>query len=247
MHNRLWANDPDCLLVRTDRTKMTLDEVRTLAGVIGLSGGMVLSSDDLERVPPERAELISMLLPPLPVAATPVDLMERDMPERFEVHIDRDFDPLHVVGLFNFQDVTHDLVLPLPEGRWHVFELWEERYLGARDGAVTFTLVAPHASRIVSLRRVRGEPCVVGSTAHVGMGAVDMTAQTWDAATSTLRIDVSPTGRAARRLWVATTGLRLRGVEADGASLPFNLLEGAADVRLDVHRATSLRFRFSSN
>ena len=51
MHGRLWANDPDCLLVRTDRTKLTLDETRTLASAIGLSGGMMLSSDDLDKVP----------------------------------------------------------------------------------------------------------------------------------------------------------------------------------------------------
>ena len=120
--------------MRTDRTKLTLDETRTLASAIGLSGGMMLSSDDLEKVPPERLELISMLLPPLPRSADPVDLMERDMPERYEIAFEREFDPLRVVGLFNFADETRDLVLPLPPGRWHAFELWEERYRGVVEG-----------------------------------------------------------------------------------------------------------------
>src|SRR5207244_5542774 len=124
MHGRLWLNDPDCLLVRSDRTSLTPDEVRTLATVIGLSGGMMLCSDDLERVAPERLRLISMLLPTLPRPATPADLMERDMPERFELAFDRPGDPLRVAALFNFEDEARDLTLPLPPGAWHGFELW---------------------------------------------------------------------------------------------------------------------------
>ena len=169
MHGRLWANDPDCLLVRADRTKLTLDETRTLAAVIGLSGGMMLSSDDLDAVPPERLDLISMLLPVLPSSAVPLDLMDRDMPERYEIAFDRAYDPLRVVGLFNFADEARDLALELPAGQWHVFELWEERYRGVCEGSVSFDLVSPHASRVVAFRPADDRPRVVGATAHIGV------------------------------------------------------------------------------
>jgi alpha-galactosidase len=47
MHRRLWLNDPDCLMLRTDQTAMTPDAVETWARAVGVSGGMALVSDDL--------------------------------------------------------------------------------------------------------------------------------------------------------------------------------------------------------
>jgi alpha-galactosidase len=47
MHRRLWLNDPDCLMLRTDQTAMTPDAVETWARAVAVSGGMALVSDDL--------------------------------------------------------------------------------------------------------------------------------------------------------------------------------------------------------
>jgi alpha-galactosidase len=240
MHGRLWVNDPDCLLVRTDLTKLTLDEVRTLATAIGLSGGMMLSSDDLERVPPERVEIISMLLPVLPRSATPVDLMERDMPERHELaEGDR-----RVVGLFNFDDDAKDVVLPLADGRWHVFELWEERYRGVAETAVEFALTAPHASRVVALRRDTGAPCVVGTTAHIGMGWLDITYEAYDAESRTLRLAVAPAGRRARRVYVATGGLAVRGATIDGRAAEVRTEGGGCSVGMEIDAPCEVTITF---
>jgi alpha-galactosidase len=46
-HRRLWLNDPDCLLLRTEDTRLTTTQIETWARVVGASGGMVLVSDDL--------------------------------------------------------------------------------------------------------------------------------------------------------------------------------------------------------
>ncbi|MDP9236203.1 MAG: alpha-galactosidase [Chloroflexota bacterium] len=245
MHGRMWANDPDCLLVRTDRTKLTLDETRTLASVIGLSAGMMLSSDDLANVPPERLDLISMLLPVLPVAATPVDLMEQDMPERLELAIDREWDPVRLVGLFNFADVARDLRLPLPPGRWHAFELWEERYRGVVEGQMEFALVAPHACRIVALRPGVDAPQVVGTTAHIGVGALDITHQDFDPASGLLRVGLAPAGRRIRRLYIE--GGRRAAVDArlDAVEIPLSANGGPCVVEATVDAAATLEVRFA--
>ena len=58
MHRRLWQNDPDCLMVRTDDTGLAPDEAATLAGVIATSGGMVMVSDDVASLPPEACERV---------------------------------------------------------------------------------------------------------------------------------------------------------------------------------------------
>jgi alpha-galactosidase len=47
MHRRLWLNDPDCLMLRTDETAMTPAAVETWARAVAVSGGMALVSDDL--------------------------------------------------------------------------------------------------------------------------------------------------------------------------------------------------------
>jgi alpha-galactosidase len=245
MHGRLWANDPDCLLVRTDRTKLTLDETRTLASAIGLSGGMMLSSDDLDKVPSGRLDLISMLLPPLPRSAAPVDLMERDMPERYEIAFDREFDPLRVVGLFNFDDEARDLTLELPAGRWHAFELWEERYLGVAEGAMTFEVVSPHGCRVVALRPAGGDaPRVVGSTAHIGVGALDITSQTYDAVSATLSAGLAPAGRRVRRVHFATDGRAALAATLDGVTAVIGGSGAAPFVELCVDAPAMLEVRF---
>jgi alpha-galactosidase len=47
MHRRLWLNDPDCLMLRTDQTDLTPTQLRTWARTVGVSGGLALVSDDL--------------------------------------------------------------------------------------------------------------------------------------------------------------------------------------------------------
>jgi len=241
MHGRLWANDPDCLLVRTDRTKLTLDETRSLASVIGLSAGMMLSSDDLDKVPPDRLDIISMLLPALPRSARPLDLIERDMPECYESLFEREFDPVRLYGLFNFDDEAKDLRLTLPDGRWHAFELWEERYLGSREGAIAFPLMSPHACRVVALRPDRGEPQVVGSTAHIGMGVLDITAQRWDAGSSQLTLTLAPAGRRRRAVLLSTAGRQGAEVRAAGdAHVLLTRNDDHLRIEADVDAALSL-------
>ncbi len=47
MHRRLWLNDPDCVMLRAEQTDLSTDAARTWAQAVGVSGGMVLVSDDL--------------------------------------------------------------------------------------------------------------------------------------------------------------------------------------------------------
>lgn len=241
MDRRLWSNDPDCVLVRTDRTKLTLEETRTLASVIGLSGGMMLVSDDLDQLPPDRLGLLSMLVPVLPRAAVPEDLMERDMPERLVYCYERDGEPRMTVALCNFGDVTKDLAYPLPPGRWHLFELWSERYLGAREGAVEFALVEPHGCRVVALRPDTGAPCVVGTNAHIGVGAIDISRETF--AAGALTVAVATAGKPRRGVWVA--GGEVASATLDGNAVEVIASGGGWVVDVDASEAAELVVRFS--
>ena len=70
---RWWVNDPDCLLVRDTDTALNLAETRFLATSIALSGGMVVASDDLPKLPDDRRALAAALFPPAGIAARPLD------------------------------------------------------------------------------------------------------------------------------------------------------------------------------
>ena len=58
MHRRLWLNDPDCLMLRTEHTQLDADQVRAWALAVGVSGGMALVSDDLALLGAEARALL---------------------------------------------------------------------------------------------------------------------------------------------------------------------------------------------
>jgi alpha-galactosidase len=82
MHRRWWVNDPDCLMARAHDSQLTLAEVQAWAGVVALSGGMTLVSDDLSTLEPDRLELVGRLFPPLGEAAQALPPYVDDMPSR---------------------------------------------------------------------------------------------------------------------------------------------------------------------
>jgi alpha-galactosidase len=59
----LWQIDPDCVLLRQRHHNLTDHEVRSLALYAGMSGGVMMTSDDLGELTPERLRLWKMILP----------------------------------------------------------------------------------------------------------------------------------------------------------------------------------------
>jgi alpha-galactosidase len=58
MHRRLWSNDPDCIMLRTDDTHLDAAAARAWAETVACSGGLVLASDDLTRLGREARALL---------------------------------------------------------------------------------------------------------------------------------------------------------------------------------------------
>ena len=58
----LWQADPDCILLRDRFHDLTDDQVRSLALFAGLAGGVLMTSDKLDELSPERAALFAALL-----------------------------------------------------------------------------------------------------------------------------------------------------------------------------------------
>jgi len=57
-----WQADPDCILLRSRFHDLTDGEVRSLACFAGLSGGLLMTSDQLDEVSDERRQLLARLI-----------------------------------------------------------------------------------------------------------------------------------------------------------------------------------------
>ncbi len=58
----LWQADPDCVLLRDRFHALTDTQIASLARFAAASGGVLMTSDTLSALPPERAELFAQLL-----------------------------------------------------------------------------------------------------------------------------------------------------------------------------------------
>jgi alpha-galactosidase len=58
----LWQADPDCILLRNQFHRLTDDEVTGLARFAGLTGGVLMTSDKLDALTADRADLFELLL-----------------------------------------------------------------------------------------------------------------------------------------------------------------------------------------
>ena len=99
MNKRLWVNDPDCLMLREHRTKLTRHERTSHVNAVLISGGSLFFSDNFEELPPRIIDRIPTILA---VAAKcyrgetiPLDYMEKEIPEMI-------YNTSGYIGLFNF-------------------------------------------------------------------------------------------------------------------------------------------------
>ena len=194
-HGRLWANDPDCLLVRQRGSDMdlVLNEVRTLAALAALLGGLTLDSDHLPAVRPGRLKYLRQALPPTGVSAHPLDLFENEMPRLLVLPIERDWGRWWVAGVINWDDRTTETTvrltdLGLPPGRYHVYHYWRRRYLGVTGDAVTIRRHQPHETAVLLFKPVSDRPDLLTTTFHVCQGAVEVAHCEWRIANGELRM-----------------------------------------------------------
>ncbi len=208
-HNRLWLNDPDCLLVRQrgPDLDLVLNEMRTLTAVIALLGGLTLNSDNLALIRPGRLKYLWQALPPTGVSARPLDLFEHEMPRLLLLPVERDWGRWWVAGVINWEDHTVETTvrlsdLGLPAGRYHVFHYWRRRYLGITDDGVLLRRHQPHETAVLLFKPVSDRPDLLTTTFHVCQGAVEVADCCWDEAHGLLRIALEKAGRQFGEVWL---------------------------------------------
>jgi alpha-galactosidase len=136
-NGRLWWNDPDAIVLASDLTEA---ECQFHATVIYASGGMVLSGDDLTKLPPARAGMLKKLLPPTGVAAAFEDSSLRTGSVTLS--------DARMVCLFNWEDGSEARSVRVPAGT--VTDFWTGESLTPRDGALGI-MMPPRSARLLRI------------------------------------------------------------------------------------------------
>ncbi|HEU0168014.1 MAG TPA: glycoside hydrolase family 36 protein, partial [Chloroflexota bacterium] len=213
MHRRWWVNDPDCLMARAHDSQLTLAEVQAWAGVVALSGGMTLVSDDLSTLEPDRLELVGRLFPPLGEAAQALPPYVDDMPSRLKLGVERPWGRWWLLGLGNWSESRVEAAFDpaewdLPPASYHVVDLWASAHFGPAT-QLALPPLEPHAMHLLAVRPDLSRPRVLGTTGHILADAVDVAAEAWDGAHLRVRVtDAARHRRGDLLVYVPREGVR---------------------------------------
>lgn len=197
LHRRWWINDPDCLLLRPE-IELTLDELQTQASVVALSGGMLLLSDHLPDLPPERLRIAQCLLPIIGQRPRVLDWLDAHTPSRLRLDLQNTSGRWHLLALINWEDHPRQAVLDVGEYRldenldYYVREFWRGASGITRSGRFNLGSLPAHATALLAVRPVQpNQPQYLGSDLHISQG---LEVSNWDNSPSGLRFRIERPG-----------------------------------------------------
>ncbi len=179
-NHRVWHNDPDCLMLRSP---LTLQQARSFASWVAVTGSLNLVSEWLPGLPDDRIECIRRSMPNVGFAATPLDVFEHSPARLWELKRGN----RHVVALFNY-DATKPQNFSVPVSRLgypssettvYALDFWTQKVLIARGGELSVTL-PPCGNNVLSLRQTTNHPQLLGTSRHITQQFVDLQSESFD-------------------------------------------------------------------
>ena len=245
-HGKFWWNDPDPGMPGDENLPETIEEGRCRLLYSALTGSFVTIGQKIPMVDPGRLRLIKMSLPPMGIAARPMDLFEAECPSIFDWRLETAWDAWHVVTLINWEMKDRKFNLTLSDfgitGTLWAYELWTDTYLGEVSDRASFTL-PPRASRVYALRPKRQHPWFLATDLHVGMGYHELSQVHWDPSEGVLSAKVDRpsdlTGKVVVTIpegWKLNPATSLPQVGEHVARVPLEFTKGAANLALRFER-----------
>jgi len=233
LNGRIWHNDPDPIYVRASNP---LPYARWMCSWLTVAGAMHTSSEQYDKLPAERLDLLKRCLPGHSLPARPVDLFETNQPRIWLVQNDR----MGLIGLFNWsqkepEEIVYDMDrLGLDKSTSYVaFDYWENTFAGTIKGTLKQS-IAGGICRILAVKPEADHPQLVSTSRHITQGLIDVLGEKWNGKTLSgtsrvvgndpyeLRIALPATGR-----WKAVKAV------ADGAEAKIGEA-GKAGVRVTL-------------
>jgi len=185
LNGRVWYNDPDPVYVRKSNP---IEKARWMCSWLAVSGGMHTSSEQYDKLEPERLDLLKRCLPGHDCIARPVDYLETSRPQIWLAQNDR----MYVIGLFNWSErneaaIEYDMGrLGLDKAKKYVgFDYWANKFVEPFSG--TFKQTLPGGTcRIIAVKPLADHPVLVSTSHHITQGLIDVVDEKWDAGSKTL-------------------------------------------------------------
>ena len=201
----IWYSDPDCIVLRGKPTRadagffrgryrvrnkefLTLEEARTCATLLSLSGMQYLSGDDLLNLEKDRLNIIKKTIPTLPIF--PIDLFSRSRykkyyPEIVDLKISAPSGVYDVIAVTNWENIrsTRNILinkeLALEEdASYLVFDNWKEHYVGTFKS--NFQIELPeHGTGVFTIRRQETHPQLLATNRHIS-GTISIKKNVWN-------------------------------------------------------------------
>jgi len=186
----------------------SLAEARTLVSYVSLTGVVYPLASVMTDVPEERALLLKMTMPTMPVM--PVDLFSRgtDMtwdkfkhttpdeyihnyPEILNLKVNAVSGIYDIAGITNWRSfpqikefsLSDKLGLDEP-GNFIVFDFWQQKTLGVFQDRMTVE-VEPHDTRVLLIHPLLDRPQLIGTSRHI-TGAYSILSLDWDSSQNRL-------------------------------------------------------------
>jgi hypothetical protein len=218
MHGRWWLNHPGALSGRSSKRQSSDAEAQALTTLVGLTGGHVFLSDDLDAIPRERREMVAAILPPLLDGMDVADLFQEELPTVVVAPVARSWGRWQLVALFNWQDDPVERELPeaislSTQGAYHVVDFWERRYLLMAPGALRPVVHIPALGVVLlSIRPTQPDPHLVATTFHVSQGGE---VQHWRVEGASVEMSLAIDRYSQGEVWVALPGRPVRATLND--------------------------------
>ena len=232
-----------------------LPDAQISATLFGINGSPLMLGDDVDRMSPDRLEMIKHQFPRLPETATPLDLFESvdpAYPKFYHLKVNKPWDQWSLVAIFNFdkedlrQTVNFQRLDFAPNTKVTIWDHWQERYLGIHQTALTLTVPA-NSVRYLRIAAERQYPWVLSTDLHIRQGQAELETVRWDETTQTLDIAaVRPPGyrgsiflRVPKGLAAANPSRLYLAKDANDGSL---VVRVPAEFGMDGKFSTSLKF-----
>jgi len=185
LHNRVWHNDPDCLMLRDP---LTLDQARAWGSWIAISGQLNIASEWLPGLPADKLDVVKRSMPNHGLCGRPVDLFENTLPQVWHLRSGAGEQRKDIIGLFNWDDKKSDSVrveldkLDLPgggDGTYVGFDYWANKFVSPFSGELK-TELRPSSCKVIAIRRLLERPVLVSTSRHITQGIVDVMEVEWN-------------------------------------------------------------------
>ncbi|MBN2547134.1 MAG: alpha-galactosidase [Spirochaetes bacterium] len=154
MNKFLWINDPDCIMIREKKTKLTKSQRITQINAIILSGGNLFYSDDLTGLSDFELDLIYKINELNNQCykgfSIPVDLMYKELPEIY-------YNTVGYLAVFNFKNYKVDKLINLEKelcmaGKVKkIIDVWTEDEQIIKNNKLELKKMPPFHSRLFKI------------------------------------------------------------------------------------------------